>query len=208
MMVRIVKNASQRRSEIVEAARHLFQTKEYEKATLQDVMDRLGIAKGTIYHYFKSKEELLEAVVDDVVSRQLEAMEALVKKAKGNALQKMKLLIAAGKDATAASVLEHLHKKGNEAVHARLLAATLIKQAPLYAKLIQRGCEEGIFRTDTPLECAEFILTAVQFLTDLGIYPWTKEDLARRAKAFPKLLEQQLQAKPGSFKFMDSYWGI
>ena len=87
-------------------------------------------------------------------------------------------------------------------MHIRLLAATLVKQAPLYGKLIQQGCDEGIFQTDSPLTCAEFILSAVQFLTDLGIYPWTQEDLIRRAQAFPKLIEQQLKAPTGSFQFM------
>ena len=205
-MARIVKKPLQRRSEIVEAARHLFQMEGYEKTTLQDVMGRLGIAKGTIYHYFKAKEELLEAVVEDIVNGYLERMEALIQAAKGNALQKMQVLIEMGKDATAPPVLEQLHKKGNEAMHTRLLAVTLIRQAPLYAKLIQQGCEEGIFRTDTPLECAEFILSAVQFLTDVGVYPWANEDLARRAQAFPKLIEQQLQAPSGSFRFLESYW--
>ena len=203
-MARIVKKPLQRRAEILEAARHLFQTKEYEKATLQDVMDHLGIAKGTIYHYFKSKEELLEAVIEDIVNKHFEKMEALLQEAKGNALEKMQALIEAGNEVAPPPVLEQLHKKGNEAMHTRLLATTLIKQAPLYAKLIQQGCEEGIFRTDSPLESAEFILSAVQFLTDLGIYPWTKEDLARRAQAFPHLIEQQLQAPPGSFRFLVS----
>lgn len=205
-MARIVKKPLQRRSEIVEASRRLFQAEGYEKTTLQDVMDHLGIAKGTIYHYFKAKEELLEAVVENIVNGHLEKMEAFIQAAKGNALQKMQDLIEMGKDITAPPVLDQLHKKGNEAMHTRLLAVTLIRQAPLYAKLIQQGCEEGIFQTDMPLECSEFVLSAVQFLTDHGIYPWTKEDLIRRARAFPKIIEQQLQAPPGSFRFLENYF--
>ncbi len=169
-------------------------------------MDRLGIAKGTIYHYFKSKEDLLEAVVEDVVDKHLEKMQVLIQEVKGNALKKMQALIEAGNHTAAPPVLEQLHKKGNEAMHTRLLAVTLIKQAPLYARLIQQGCEEGIFQTNIPLECSEFILSAVQFLTDLGIYPWTKKDLIRRARAFPKLIEQQLQAPLNSFQFLENYF--
>ena len=87
-------------------------------------------------------------------------------------------------------------------MHARLIAVTLIKQAPLYGELIRQGCGESLFHTDAPLECAEFILSAIQLLTDTGIYPWTQEDLARRAGAFPGLIEAQLKAAPGSFQFM------
>ena len=62
-MIRTVKKASERRSDIISAARHLFRAKGYDKTTMQDVIQRLGIAKGTIYHYFPSKEVLLEAVL-------------------------------------------------------------------------------------------------------------------------------------------------
>lgn len=201
-MTRIVKKPFERKAEIVKAARHLIQTKEYEKMTMKDVMSYLEIAKGTIYHYFKSKEELLEAVVENIVSEHFEHMQTLMQKTKGTALQKLQILVQKGKDVADPPVLQQLHKKGNEAMHIRLLAVTLTQQAPLYATLIQQGCDEGIFKTDKPLECAEFILSAVQFLTDIGIYPWTKEDLVRRTEAFPNLIEQLLGAKPGSFSFL------
>ena len=202
-MVRIVKKATERRSEIVKTARHLFQTKEYDKTTMQDVMDILGIAKGTIYHYFKSKEELLEAVIENIVDENIEHMQLVISEMKGNALEKISILIGTGSIAeNNDKVLDHLHQPGNTGMHTRLLAVALIKQAPLYAELIRQGREEGIFQTDAPLECAEFILSAIQFLTDSGIYPWTQEDLARRVRAFPGLIEVQLKAVPGSFQFM------
>ncbi|MCB1111186.1 MAG: TetR/AcrR family transcriptional regulator [Chlamydiales bacterium] len=202
-MARIVKKPEERRQEIVKAARHLFQTKEYDQATMKDVMESVGIAKGTIYHYFKSKKELLEAVIDDMVTESLDAMQRVVDGAEGNALQKIQSLTERGNIAAEEpAILDHLHQPGNEAMHVRLLAATLAKQAPLYAQLIQQGCDEGLFHTDCPLESAEFVLAAVQFLTDVGIYPWTEKELIRRARAFPKLIEQQLKAPPGSFDFM------
>jgi len=202
-MVRIVKKATERRSEIVKTARHLFQTKEYDKTTMQDVMDILGIAKGTIYHYFKSKEELLEAVIENIVDENIEHMQLVISEMKGNALEKISILIGTGSIAeNNDKVLDHLHQPGNTGMHTRLLAVALIKQAPLYAELIRQGREEGIFQTDAPLECAEFIISAIQFLTDAGIYPWTQEDLVRRARAFPGLIEAQLKAAPGSFQFM------
>ena len=202
-MVRVVKKAAERKSEIVNTAHHLFQIKGYDKTTMQDVMDHLGIAKGTIYHYFKSKEELLEAVIETIVDESIEQMQTAVNGMEGNALAKVRMLIAAGNMATNNDeILEPLHQPGNTGMHIHLLAAALIKQAPLYAELIRQGCQEGLFQTDTPLECAEFILTAIQFLTDTGVYPWTQAQLIRRTQAFPGLIEAQLKAAPGSFQFM------
>lgn len=202
-MTRIVKKPDERKQEIVKAARRLFQIKEYDKTTMQDVIESVGIAKGTIYHYFKSKKDLLEAVIDDIVEENLSSMQKVVNAAERTALQKFHKLLEIGNISDEQpAILDHLHKPGNEAMHVRLLAAMLAKQAPLYAELIQQGCDEGLFHTENPLECAEFILTAVQFLTDTGIYDWTEEELSRRTKAFPKLIEQQLKAPPGSFDFM------
>ena len=202
-MTRIVKKPEERRQEIVKAARHLFQTTEYDQATMQDVTQSVGIAKGTIYHYFKSKKDLLEAVIDDMVDESLSVMQAVVDNAKDNALQKIQRLTQGGNIAVKEpAILGHLHKPANEAMHVKLLAATLCKQAPLYAQIIQQGCDEKLFQTDHPLECAEFILAAVELLTDLGIYPWTKQELLRRAHAFPNLIEKQLNAACGTFNFM------
>ena len=201
-MTRVVKKPFERKSEIIAAARDLFQVKGYESVPLVEIMNCLKIAKGTIYHYFKSKEDLLEAVIKEIVQEHILKMQSLVEKSKGNALQKIKFLIEEGRKLSQPALLDELHKKGNEAMHTRLMVATLMKQAPLYAKLIHQGCEEGIFETNNPLESAEFILSAVQFLTDMGIHAWTQDDLERRAKAFPKILEKQLNAPVGSFAFM------
>ncbi|HLB52578.1 MAG TPA: TetR/AcrR family transcriptional regulator [Chlamydiales bacterium] len=202
-MKRIVKDPKDRKSEIIQVARELFLTKQFEKTTMQDVMDALGIAKGTIYHYFDSKEKLLEAVVMDLVNSRVTSLKSALQKFDGNALEKLKKLIAlSNMSKEHPQLLEHLHQPIHAAMHIRILAETLIKLAPIYEKIIIQGCEEKIFQTKSPRECAEFILAAVQFLTDTGVYPWTKEDLKRRAQAFPKLIEQQLKAPPDAFQFL------
>lgn len=202
-MVRTVKKPAERRQEIIAAARELFQTREYKKTTMQDVMQKLDIAKGTIYHYFKSKEELLAAVVENIVEEDIAHKQALLQKISGNALDKIRTLIKA--DSLAEDheeILAHLHHPGNVGMHTRLLAVAIEKQARLYESLFRQGCEEGIFETEHPLECAEFILAGIQFLTDEGLHPWTQADLMRRAKAFPALIEALLQAPKGSFSFL------
>ncbi len=202
-MARIVKKPEDRRREIVETARRLFETKGFEHASMQDVMESLGIAKGTIYHYFKSKQELLEAVIEQMVDESLADMQEVVDAPQGDAIFKLRELANRGNVAAdEPDIVEHLHKPGNEAMHVRLLAAALVKQAPLYAQVIEQGCAERLFRTDYPLECAELILAGCQFLTDVGIRPWTHEELARRTQALPKLIEQQLNAPAGSFDFL------
>ena len=95
-MARIVKKPDERRKDILQAARELFKTKEYEKATMKDLMDKLNIAKGTIYHYFSSKEDLLESVVEDLIDEELNRKKELLRSRRCrdlNALEKFRLLV-------------------------------------------------------------------------------------------------------------------
>lgn len=205
-MARIVKKPHVRREEIIKAARELFHAKEYDKATMQELMKELNIAKGTIYHYFSSKEDLLEAVVEGLIDEELKKKEKLLADCRNknlDALQCIRLLATADRMAEEnEQILEMLHQPGNIIMHARQLGRYLTKLAPIYAAVIEEGCEQGILKTDHPLECAEFLLAGIQFLTDVGFYPWSKEEIARRMAAFPSLLEDLLSAPAGSFNFL------
>lgn len=200
-MVRVVKKPEERRREIVAASRDLFLSQGYENTKIQDVMTKLNIAKGTTYHYFKSKEELLEAVVEDLVSEYMIGVEKAVAKCSGNALVKLGVLIKAGRSSSQ-QMIDNLHRSDNVGLHTRLLAVLISRLAPLYAKAIAQGCKEGIFQVEHPLECAEVLLAGIQFATDIGCYPWNPRDLERRMQAIPTLIENQLRAPKHSFKFI------
>lgn len=205
-MARIVKKADERRAEIIAAAAELFQTQEYDKVTMQELMDRLNIAKGTIYHYFASKEDLLEAVVEAIIDEELKKKQAFMNSQKGrnlNAMHKLQMLITSDSMAEDhGHILDMLHHPGNIRMHARQLGRFLAELAPLYAEVIAEGCKQGVFHTAYPLECAEFMLAGVQFLTDVGFYPWSEEQLTRRMAAFPALLESLLNAPQSAFDFL------
>ena len=202
-MVRITKGPGERKQEIVTTARRLFQTENYDKITMQRIVDELGVAKGTVFYYFESKEELLKAVVEDIIDEDATRKRLVIEKTSGNALDKMQAVMQLESMALKyPHILERLHEPSNAVMHSQLLAVMITNEASLYEMLIHQGCQEGIFQTDNPLECAEFIISAMQFLTDQGIYPWSEADLLRRVHAFPSLLEAILKAAPGAFKFM------
>jgi len=205
-MARVVKKPDERRKEIIQAARELFQEKDYDKMTMQQLMVKLNIAKGTIYHYFSSKEDLLESVVEDLMDKELERKRQLLKSSRCanlNALEKFKKLVTSDRMSEENDqILENLHHPGNTLMHTRLLGRYIIKLAPIFATVIEEGCEQGVFKTEHPRECAEFLFSGFQFMTDVGFYPWSEAQLARRIKAFPSLIETQLGAPKGSFSFL------
>jgi len=64
--------------EIIAAAAKVFQTKGYHAATVQDIADAVGILKGSLYHHFKSKEDLLYLIVKEPIARIYERMSEIV----------------------------------------------------------------------------------------------------------------------------------
>lgn len=83
---RVVKTAEERSAEILEAALHLFSDKGFHETTVDDIAQGAGVAKGTVYLYFPSKEHILlalkrqflkglEARCAEVISDTIEALD-------------------------------------------------------------------------------------------------------------------------------------
>ena len=67
-MPRITKPAAERREEILNAAAALFTTKGVTASTMNDILGAVGVAKGTLYYHFTSKDEILRSLIDRTVA--------------------------------------------------------------------------------------------------------------------------------------------
>ena len=67
--MRIVKEAEERKEEILDAAEKLFGTKGFDHTSTNDILEAVGIARGTLYYHFKSKEEILDGVIERISNR-------------------------------------------------------------------------------------------------------------------------------------------
>ena len=200
--------ADKRRREIIKGARELFRSRDYDSITMQELTGRLNIARGTVYYYFSSKDELLEAVIEDIVSDELARKKMLLSQACDKnlkALEKLKVFITEDEVLhSREKILYSLHNPENALIYSKHLGRYINELAPVYASIFIQGCEEGIFKTDYPLECAEFIIAGVRFLTESGFYPWNEAQTGRRIKAIPFLIEAQLSALAGSLFFLNA----
>jgi AcrR family transcriptional regulator len=77
-MARIVKKPDERRSELIACAQKLFYLKGYESTSVRDIVDEVGVAKGTFYYYFDSKTAVLEAVVDELIAQAQAILQEIV----------------------------------------------------------------------------------------------------------------------------------
>ena len=61
----VERNRQDKKRTIAEVASRVFFDKGYQKASLQDVANELGVSKATIFHYFKTKEQLLYFIIEN-----------------------------------------------------------------------------------------------------------------------------------------------
>ena len=66
--MRTVKNAEERKNEILDAAEVLFAKKGFEETSTGDILEMVGIARGTLYYHFRSKEEILDSDIEALIA--------------------------------------------------------------------------------------------------------------------------------------------
>lgn len=202
--MRVTKNPDERRNEILDAAEMLFTTKGYSQTTVNDILKEVGIAKGTFYYYFQSKEEVMEAVVMRFIGNGVKAAEAVVSDSSLNAPEKILQIIMAQNPAEGRKeqMIEELHQVNNAEMHQKSLVETILQLTPVLTEVIEQGIEEGTFHTSYPKETIEFLLVSSEFLFDEGIFQWEQEELMHKASAFTNIMETTLGAEPGTFTYI------
>ena len=78
--MRITKDPQERKQEILDTALRLFQEKGYEKTSISDIAQEIGVAQGLCYRYFPSKEALFDDVIDQYAAVQVQALSSAMKK--------------------------------------------------------------------------------------------------------------------------------
>ena len=63
-MTRRAQQAAERREHLVDTALHVFARKGWDATSIPDLAQAAGVAQGLMYHYFRNKEELLQAVIE------------------------------------------------------------------------------------------------------------------------------------------------
>jgi AcrR family transcriptional regulator len=135
---------------ILEAAMEIFSLKPYHQVTVEEIALRACVGKGTVYEYYKSKDELFLAVFEEGGRIYLREMENSLKQ-EGSAVEKFTCLIT-----THGAFISHYRKRALLLVaEQRMLAPREVRQAfmerqsrllSLVRGTIQQGIEEGAFR--------------------------------------------------------------
>ena len=199
--MRVVKTAEERKNEILDVAEELFAEKGFDNASTNDIINRIGIARGTLYHHFTSKEEILDAIVERMTRQGIAKAAAIISQKNIPIVERltgavMALNISQG---AATEVFAQIHRPQNALLHQKMQERLLDGVVPLIQSLIEEGNETKLFDSKYPKEAAEMIMiySSVAFdeLLDL-----TEEDILTKGMAFAFHTERLLGAKKDSLK--------
>ena len=170
-MARVVKEHAVRRTEILDVAQRLVNTKGYEQMTIQDILDDLQISKGAFYHYFDSKQALLEALVERMGNQVEQLVLPIVHDPALPALEKLQRIFdmlnrwkIARKEFYLA-VLRVWYADDNAIVRQKLRVAGVKTVAPWFSAIIRQGIQEGVFTNSYPDQAGEVVMSLIE---DLG----------------------------------------
>jgi len=173
-----------KRNEILETALRLIYTTGYEKMSIQDILDALTISKGAFYHYFDSKQALLEALIERMMVEAEQVITPIVEDPHLSALEKFQRYfdtVARWKTAQKTLMLALLrvwYTDDNAIVRQKVTSSGLKKITPMLTAIIRQGADEGVFRTPHPDQ-----VCAVVFSIMLGLGDSLAETLLAPASA-------------------------
>ena len=200
--MRIVKEAAERKNEILDAAAELFAAKGYDETSTGDILDRVGIARGTLYYHFKSKEDILDALIERINAALIAGAKAAAEDRSLPVVERivravMSLKLDAGEATIGHEVLQQVHRPQNALMHQKMLQSLLDGAVPVLTGLVEEGNAQGIFHASYPRETVEMlVLYPATFFDDR--FPQTPEQLMNRVQAFIHSAERLLGAEEGS----------
>lgn len=173
---------------ILDVSYHLFAQKGYEKTTIQDIVDALGMSKGAIYHHFKSKEDILDALSTRSYTRRNSIQVLDDEHLNGlQQLQKFIMLEFSSPDKLEMDrICADLCKIPKFA--STLLQNTLKLSAPLLAQMIEKAVADGSAQVKDPLMCAEAMMILTNVWANPLMHGSCKETFMRRTNTIAKMI--------------------
>ncbi|MFW5826995.1 MAG: TetR/AcrR family transcriptional regulator [Alkalispirochaeta sp.] len=168
----MAKEHGERRDEIITTAQALFFSLGYEACTINDIIQEIGIAKGTFYHYFRGKQELLEALIEQMSDQILAQINAIAADTTRSAADRLShyfqesLVLKAQSPELMVAALETLYRPENMLLRVQMFESSNARVAPVLARLIREGTDRGEFNVSDPALCGEYIIRSFTTFSD------------------------------------------
>ncbi len=195
------------RGRILDVAEEMFSKNGYDETAVSDIVGGLGVAQGTFYYYFASKEECLDAMVGRILETDFATVEEVIEREDLAAPEK--LLEVYGiriRRRVEHRVMDYLHLEENAKLHYKMYRKRFTDFLPLYTRIIEEGVEEGVFRTGHPEATAAGIMLLNEMVEMLDRTPETFGIRPDVVGPLQEQIERLLGAAPGKLDGFADLW--
>lgn len=198
-----------KRELIFEAMEELMSEVPYKEISVDSIAKKAGIGKGSIYYYFKSKDEILYAVIERSYRRAVhDFFESIHLRPETSVMEKIKLLfmsvIKRDFNGNEKNLIITLHLHEDTTLHQKMKCAAIQEISPVLTELLKEGVSEGVISTESPKESAEIIVAVLTFFFDESVFLEDLKSMHNKLKILSEVLETCLKAEKGSFDFIYS----
>jgi AcrR family transcriptional regulator len=162
----VIKSPEIRSAELLDCAQRLFFERGYDTTTVNDILREAGLSKGAFYHYFLSKEALLEALAARLARESLAELQPILDDRSLDAVGRLNAFFAGSRRMKVEMApqmrrtFDVIFRPENVVLFHRIDRAVSEIALPLIAKILAEGNAEGSFSVPDPEAFADFLLQA------------------------------------------------
>ena len=206
-----------RRDAFLDVAQRLIQTKGYESFSIQEVIDEVGASKGAFYHYFGSKADLLEAIVERMADGVEGSWGEVMTRPGLSAVERFEGVFATTaqykneRRDLALALLEAWLSDTNTVLREKLRELVARRMTPVLERIFRQGVAEGDFTVADPEGTARVIVALIQGIQEEALHLFVArqareievEEVLRVFAAFSAAVDRILGLEPGRLSLTD-----
>jgi AcrR family transcriptional regulator len=191
-----MKKGERRKKELLKIGYDMFLTQGYENTSVDEIIEKAQIAKGTYYYHFETKEQMLEEIIDMMIDSEAETAKQIIQ-TDIPVPQKIVGIIASMKPTDAEEPIKNtLFQPENVLMHHKVRQKLIDEITPLLSEVIKEGVDEGIFECDNIAERVRMLLIISDATFNEGKF--SERDIS----VFIDMTEKLLGAESGTMSFI------
>ena len=191
-----MKKGEQRKQELLKIAYRMFIEKGYDNTSVDEIIAEAGIAKGTYYYYFPSKEDTLEAVIDMMINEEVAKAKEVVASPMPIPQKVAAVIYSLRPGQEEQSIAKAVESNENIVLHEKLNKRLVAEAIPLLSEVVREGNLAGVFNCEQIEERVKMILIICSKLFDEADF--TENEVT----AFIDVTEKIFGAQPGTMSFV------
>ncbi|MBE6488604.1 MAG: TetR/AcrR family transcriptional regulator [Methanosphaera stadtmanae] len=196
-----MKKGEKRKKMLLKIAYDLFLTKGYDNTSVDEIIEKAQIAKGTYYYYFQSKEQMLEEVIDMMIKNEVKMAEQIIR-TDISVPQKIVGILTSMKPTEEEQPIKNtLFQEENVLMHHKVRKKLIDTLTPLLSEVIKEGVNEGIFKCDNIPERVKMLLIISDGTFNEGTF--TERDISVFIDMTEKLLGAENQTMNFIYNLID-----